>query len=429
MNKDRLRRILPQPLISLFKIIRGGYRAIFIFYETGIAPFIAFKMSFLLWPIFKACEACNLRFLTNHCDGIGHLVVETDNFFRKQLLNETDPKKKYILIRKSHDMSKQFVSMYRHKYNWAICNSALYYTTLPLLMRHPSLCLDCGLSRSKWHLLKRDEEVRDDALPPWPKILTKHKNLMEWEDRYRRKVKSSHLSPLRDYRNPDKRLDEWIQKCENKKIALIHLKTNTVNATAKITDAATYLPTIEYLTSLDYQLIFVGREKMPEIFKKYKILNYAESKIANFANDVSLFCRADLAITGGSGIFLLAECLNTPLLYINYWHLYRLPASQNAVCIPTLVQDSSRTLLKFSEQWNLYKSANDCRSEVFPAHQYEARNASDDEILSACQELIALNRNAIPLSPLQKKFTSSSDYYFGESRVSEYFLKKHKTLF
>lgn len=337
-------------------------------------------------------------------------------------------KKRYILIKKPRATAKQYLSIYRHEFHWAICSSALYYLTLPLLIRYPSIAVDCGLSRSKWHLLKSEDEEKNPTLPSWPKCITKHKNLTEWEDRAKRFVKSSEYFPLKTFKNHDNSLNTWMQKYENKKIALIHLKTNVGNATAKATDASTYHPTIEFLTSLDYQLVFVGREKMPDIFKKHDILNYAQSGIANFANDIALFNRADLAITAGSGIWLLAECLNVPFLFINYWHVYRIPASKNCVCLPTLVQNYSGSFLNFTEQWDLYKNANDSKAEIFPFHQFEARNATDDEILAACQELIELKRNDLPLNSLQKEFSEGSDYYFGNSRVSQYFLQKHKRL-
>lgn len=103
MIKAALLRILPASMISLLRIILRRYRALFVFYETSIAPFIAFRLSFLLWPIFKICETCNLCFLNNipDGDGIGHITVETDDFFRKRFLDEIDSKKEIHLNKKA----------------------------------------------------------------------------------------------------------------------------------------------------------------------------------------------------------------------------------------------------------------------------------------------------------------------------------------
>ncbi len=428
MNTATLKRLLPSPTISFLKAIRKCYRGIFKILETQVAPFVAFKLTFLIWPSYKICKSLNICFLANipDSDGVGHIVVESDDFMRRQFLKTLDSNKKYVLIKKSHWLSKEFIRLYKHKFDLAICSSFLYYLTLPLIIRYEDLRLDCGLSRTKWHKLNGSDEVISQELPTWPKTITKHKNLTEWEDRYRRRVQSSNFAPLKDFKKRDNRLDQFLGSSD--KIALLHIKTNISNATAKQTDSNTYLPTIEYLIANNYRLVFAGREKMPDLFKKYGILNYAESRIASFSNDIQLFNRSHLSIMCGSGIFLLAECLNINLLYINYWHLYRLPATRTSVCVPSLMQTRSRDFLKFSDQWNVYLNANDARSEVFPSDLYDAINASADEILKACQELVEIEKHNTELTPLQKKFNQGSDYYFGESRVSEYFLQKHKDL-
>jgi putative glycosyltransferase (TIGR04372 family) len=426
VNKNRLKSLLPKPLFSLLKATRDLYKKIFVALETRLLPFVAFQLTFSIWPLYKLCKSLNICFLANipDSDGVGHIIVETDDFMRRQLLNELDPNKKYILIKKSHWLSKEFIRLYKHKFHFTCCSSFLYYLTLPLIMKYDELSLDCGLSRTKWHPMPPSDLVQNKDLPTWPKIITKHKNLTEWEDRYRRRVRSSSFAPLKDFKRGDKQLDQFLAKTDQ--IALIHLKTNISNSTAQVTDCKTYLPTIEYLLNNKYQIVFCGREKIPELFKQYDILNYAESKVASFSNDIRLFNRAKLAITGGSGIFLIAECLNVDLLYVNYWHLYRLPATRNSVCIPSLVETHSGRMLPFREQWELYKQANDAQSELFPKDLFRGKNASEDEILEGCKELLHTKNDK--LTPLQMEFNRSADYYFGEPRVSEYFLQKYKSL-
>jgi putative glycosyltransferase (TIGR04372 family) len=420
--KALLKRLLPP---RLFSFLKKGYRALLAFPETYAAPFIAFRIPFVLWPLYKICQSLNICFLANipDSDGVGHILVEVDDFLRKRFLNELDRSKKYILIKKSHWLSKEFVTLYRHHFDWAICNTLLYYLTLPLIMRYETLRLDCGLSRSKWHPIPAKDQVLDQKLPSWPKIITKHRNLTEWENRYRRRVLSADFTPLRDFRGDDPLLNQFLKGCN--KIALLHLKTNISNATALPTDPNTYVPPIEYLLQNKYQLVFAGREKMPPLFQNYPILNYAESDLASFSNDIRLFSKARLAITGGSGIFFFAECLNIDLLYVNYWHIYRLPATPKCLCVPTLIQDTRGRLLSFAEQWDLYKRAPDAQSERFSTDHYFARNATAEEILQGCRELLEGNPT---LSPLQLKFKQASDYYCGEPRISDFFLQQHQHL-
>ena len=52
------------------------------------------------------------------------------------------------------------------------------------------------------------------------------------------------------------------------------------------------LESLEYLIENDYQLIFSGREKMPDQFKKYNMLNYANWSGATFENDLALVSKS-----------------------------------------------------------------------------------------------------------------------------------------
>lgn len=399
-------------------------------YLCGISPYIAFKLTFLLWPFFKILEHCDCCFLTNVSLGVGQIAPEIDNFLRKKRLNEIDVNKKYVLVIKRHSISLGIRKLYGNSFFRIICSSFLYYLTHPLLIRYPSITIECGLARAKWNFLKDSDASNEEGLPLWPKSQSKQKNLDDWKEMYQRRLDTPGFLPFQNYKKKLEELDALL-KSSKKKIALLHLKNGDIsNSNAKNTDPATYLPMIEYLISKEYLLVFVGREKMPKEFTNYGVINYSESSIASFANDIQLFAMADLAVTGGSGIFGLADIFEVPILYLNFWHLFRLPSSTNTVCVPTLAQNETGKPLKFAEQWDLYLHMRDAKKERFPLETFQPRNATADEILMGCKELIRTKNEGIEMSPLQKEFQKlGAAFYPGKARMSAHFLEQHKTLF
>ena len=96
------------------------------------------------------------------------------------------------------------------------------------------------------------------------------------------------------------------------KIALIHMKLHVINATAAQSDPSAYELAIRRLTDDGYQVVFVGREPFPPLFAKLGVLNYSESPVASYRHDVQLFAKASMAITAGSGISCLPDCMGKP---------------------------------------------------------------------------------------------------------------------
>jgi len=404
------------------RFVRIILNALSFSYETSVAPFLAFKLSFLFWPAYKLCRSKNCCFLINISEGVGHVISEVDNFLRKKFLEEIDVNKKYILIRKSAHLSRDFIPLYKNLFHFAISSSFLYYLTLPLIMRYPSITLDCGLSRSKWQLIENSETST------WPKITTKQQNTQEWSDYYQRFNKTEQFFPLMEFTGDDPALDNFIN-FKNDKIAIVHIKSNIINCTADKTDPKTYIPAIEFLKSLGYTLVFAGREKYPELFKDYGVINYAESNLRSFKNDIRLFSKADVAILAGSGIAFLAACYNVDLLYLNSWHIFRPLVGARSIFVPALVENLDGTPVKFLDQWNLYIHPQETEAEQFPFKTFRGRNATADEILIACQELFQLKEKDEGLTVLQKQLYKLSAAGLQGSRVSEFFLQRHKHLF
>ncbi|MDO8512127.1 MAG: TIGR04372 family glycosyltransferase [bacterium] len=415
---------------SFFKKLPSRIIILLMYYfEVTIAPFISKYLFFIYWPFYVFFLKTNYRFLFNIADGVGDNIPVLDNFFRARTLKELNPKIKYIMIRRNNDFCRTIVKLYGNLFAFSSSSNIFYCLILPMLMRYRNITLDAGLSRCKWYLPDREH----NSLPPrWQTnqyLVSKKETHQYWIDWYRRRSLTPNFFLLRSHIKEIKFNGSF--DTTNKKIALIHIKTDIVNATACVTNPDTYLPAINYLLNNNFFIVFVGREKMPEIFKQYNIYNYANSNEANFQNDLSLFCLAKLAITAGSGISYLADCFNTPCLFLNSWHIFKPPFSESCIQIPTLIADTTGKLLDFVDQANLYHSLPDKYNEIFPKDKFMAINASSEEILTGLKELISSNEKLLPITNEQKLFNQLDPngwLKYAKSRISQNFLMKHKGL-
>lgn len=409
-------------MIKLFKrTLRTGVE----FYESRIAPWIAKNARWTYWPLYWICRRHNICFVVNIAGGVGHIICELDYFFRKLKEKEIDTTKRYVWVRKSDPYSKACVDLYRENFWWTTCNYLLYELLLPLTIGYPEITLDSGLSRLKWQLDPNKNFHRPLKGQTYLHQLSKTEGIQLWEKYYELRNKEPSFFPLTE--GKFKLALPFLEK--DKKLALIHLKTDANNATALPTDPSTYLPAMQSLIERGYQLIFVGREKMPHIFQSLPIFNYSESIFANFRNDIELFNRSDLVITGGSGISFLADCYGKPYLYLNSWHLPMSMYSPRCIVVPTLVETKKGHLLKFLEQIQLYYDLEDKGAEMFPLKEYVPRNASGEEILNALEELLSLKDQPTSLQKQYKELNKNSPLYLAQANCSDSFLQKHRELF
>jgi len=212
------------------------------------------------------------------------------------------------------------------------------------------------------------------------------------------------------------------------RLALVHVKYHVGNATARPTDPRTYLPAIRWLQDQGYRVVMIGREKMPAEFAVLGVLDYANSSLACYRFDLELVAHAAIVITAGSGIAMMPDCMGVPLVYLNSWHIGMPLASERCVMVPTLVVErASGRLLTVAEQCNLYWALEDKGDEIFPAHDYEPRDATEDEALEAVKETLAAAPNDI-LTARQcnyRHLTLNEHEALVGARISQYFIDKH----
>lgn len=383
----------------------------------------------ILNTIYQDLKDKKICFVANIADGVGHWIAELDYFFRKQHLNEIDANY-FILIRKPNHLADTCLSYYGHKFDLAACDNNLYNLFLPITMHFHDITFDAGLSRLKWQMPK------DNYVPVTPDgqsyvhQINKKENRNDWERYYSSRSKTVDYYPLKI--NTTKEEVEIILKKRFKKIAIIHLKNASCNAAAAVTTSATYLPTILFLKKQGYTVVFGGREVMPREYRSLGVINYAESPQASFSNDFKLFSQASNTIMCASGVSLLSECLEIPLIYFNHWHIARVPFPKNSICVPSLVKEkkTGRTL-SFLEQILLYNNRPDVGAEIFPFEEYESINATAEDLLQSTIEMEDLIKNNTPMNDLQLKFNkihNEGQIVDTLSRISSHFVTTHQNL-
>jgi putative glycosyltransferase (TIGR04372 family) len=298
-------------------------------------------------------------------------------------------------------------------------------------MRFREITLDGGLSRLKWQLrddLTYDMPV-DDQTYLWQ--VSKSEGLRAWKAYFQLRAQTESHFPLRDGIGLDLDLVQFLGGTDAK-LALFHVKREVSNATAAPTAGEAYVPAMEYLRDLGYKLVFVGREVMPAEFRELGVLNYAQSPIASYRHDLQLFAVASIAVTAGSGIAFLPDCMGMPYVYADSWHVGMPMFSPRCVILPALVRDRlDGHLLTFEQQADLYWSLPDDGHESFPAERFEARNASGDEILEAVKEALSSRDQQFDSDPLQQSYKDVDArglLPFSKARVGAYFLRKHQSL-
>jgi len=211
-----------------------------------------------------------------------------------------------------------------------------------------------------------------------------------------------------------------------KKYVVIQIKTEKVNATFKILNPSSILKTIDYFLNKDYQIVFAGREKFPDIYSNKSIINYANSKYASALNDFLLVGHCSLVISSASGFCFIAENFDKPLLMIN-----TVAGAGNfgrrTIFLPTLLSQRSKVFNGKIQHLYLCTYGATMGRDIFD-DLYIVNMPSSEEIFMAAKELEGMLSDIVPsFTPLQKKISDDDGCPLlscGLSRISDFYLKK-----
>ncbi len=370
----------------------------------------------------------------------GHQIHELDYLLRKRQSGEIPRDGKYLWIQRNGLITESMVGVYRdhfRQYNLnMIAQDRLFAMTSQLLRMVPELGIDVGMSHIKNSVIKRDgmhvARFSDDL--------------------YYHVTNDSVMAAVRDYfrlREATPDFDPWkaarpaldgpmveLLRGKVERIALVHARSNSGNAGVPV-PPANLLPSLEYLRDLGFTVVKFGTEPCPEEFIRIGVINYSESPLRSFKNDVALMSHAQIALVNASGLENLLEIMDVPTVSYARWHLILAPYSKNTVVVPTLLFDPTRQkLLSFAEQVLFFRTRQEFWQGKsfgwhFPVDRFAPRVPQADEMLAAVQETYALGQEARGLTPAQERFRRLGEngvLSVAKCRVSEFFLERFDSL-
>ena len=412
--------------MNLYRVYRKIRARGVVIYERHILYFLIKYTPWAFLPLIWIIQLAKIRFVTNIALGVGHIVSDADHFLRLKKTGAIDPNLRYVLIFRNSALAAGFYEIYRHHFFYCTSSTFLYLLTFPLWNVRPEIQIDCGLSRLKNRLIGPNDVT---LFPPFQQRISKIDGYRNWINYYRLRAENRDYLPMRSGNFSGSDLEALFSNDD--RIALIQIKTRSMNATALPTDTETYLPALEFLMKLGIRLVKIGYEAMPDSFSSLGMIDYGLTPQARFSNDLRLVRRASIVLAT-SGVGWMPCVMDVPLVYANYWHIFNPPYSKQCIMVPTLVRRrSDDQILSFSDQFDLYIKKDEYGPELFPIDSYEPINASSDEILFAVKECLALAENEMPLTIHQRKYKMLDPegwLAYAESRISEYFINKHSDL-
>lgn len=317
---------------------------------------------------------------------VGHLTIEFDYLFRKFKINKNS---KIIVFASNNKNNFTIKKIFKNKFRIFICNNYLFYFIDKISENYfKDYFEDASLSACISHYSLNKKKYK-----------SLEKMMLAYSNYYKmRKFEGFFDKNIYDTKSIQKFLD---LNSVQKKIALIHIKEKVGNAVFETTNPITYVKSLEYLIENDYQLIFSGREKMPDLFKKYNMLNYANWPGATFENDLALVSKSSLVISYASGFANMPDLMNIPNIYLASWHIPLSLYSSNTIFLPSLFNKKNGQELKFFNQINMYLDTNH-KFDINKFNDLDCIVPNSDDILDAT--MFALNKNNKKYSDLETKF-------------------------
>jgi putative glycosyltransferase (TIGR04372 family) len=183
---------------------------------------------------------------------------------------------------------------------------------------------------------------------------------------------------------------ELRKRLEANKYAVVQIKAQTGNGTARILSGELYRPAFELLKDEGYSIILGGREPMPEEFKRFDVFDYPRSKFVNPKNDFFLFSRASVGLVSPSGAGLFCDTLGIPCCQIGSWTLLPHPSEKTLMVPSRLRERSTAKILTFSQQATSFRQVyHEVRGPgYFDTKTYEDIPPSPEEIRAGLHETL-----------------------------------------
>jgi len=394
-----------------YYLFLSKYESFYKYIYFNLIKFISFPFLLILYPLYKYLYKKKIFFLADIMSGVGHLIPEFDFFYLRY-----NNFKKVIFINNGHQNYKLITS----NHNFYKIYSGKYFIFFLLFLNfYPRLNL-----------------ISSQTLPDHKRyfnIFSNRYNTSYYFKYYNRylKLRKKRDSFFKLYAE-NKRSKNIFLKLKKKKIACIHYRENISTAVPQISNPNNYIKSIKYLINKDYDIYFIGRENMPNSFKKLNIINYAANPNITIDDDLNLIYASDVNIVCGSGISYLPDVLDKKYLYINSWHISR-PGGigKFSIFVPSIIKNiSTKKILSFSSQAILENRGKHYQSQYLNKSYYQMIHPSEEEIYRGLIELLDIEFNKQTQFQLDFKKVIKKYGWDGssDSRISNFFLNKNQNL-
>ena len=384
--------------------------------------------------VVRYLEANNGKLVINiGTAAVGHVLQEFDYFARLKFLGKVAPDGAYLYMGAYEERAACLLEMYGD----ALCSAVVFSDMAPEMVRsvalfRPDLTVDVGTSSSKCAPIEGRTLTDDFDSHGRIKYNSQHTDLLRDQRGFaKRRFESYEYNPLQRHFEMPPDLEALVD-LRGRRVALIQIKEIFSSGTPEPTKTETYLPALRYLRDLDYQLVFFGRERMPEPFSELGVINYANSPLATFKNDLILSSNASFALVSSSGISQFPDLMCIPYVMVNGWMLSAQPPSHLCVAAPALARSlETGELLTFSDQVRQYMST----GTHFPLELLEPVQPDEEDTSAAVIEALELEKSPKGMNADQLRFKAiaiENDSIglapYTLSRVSSAFLQRHQQL-
>lgn len=370
----------------------------------------------------------------------GHQIQELDYFLRKHRAGDIPRGNKYLWVQRGGLITQTLVDVYNEHFRQfglgMLARDDYFRMACEITRMAPELGIDVGLSHLKNSVVSRENTFIARYAEELYYHITNDQVVQTYKDYYRLRSLTEDFDPWTPAAPAiDGPLADLLGGPAGQ-LAVIHFRVGLGNAGVGI-PAENMFSLLEFLRDSGFTVVKIGTEPFPEEFGRFGVVNYSESPLRSFRNDLALLCHAKLAVINASGLENLPEIIGVPTVSYARWHLPLNPYSEKAVVVPTLLYDPVRQrVLTFAEQILFFKTRQEFWQGAFfgwhfPIDRFIPRVPQADEMLSAAQEALALGTAPQPVSAAQlrlRQLDENGVLALAKSRVSEFFLERFEAL-
>ena len=358
----------------------------------------------------------NAKLIINIAQGVfGHIITEIDNYLRMRIHENIGSENPCLFLGEDENLTVELLSLYEGVFEAVSLDHIHKVTGDHVANCHPDLTLDVGMSSYKIAPPSRGyayaEHIHNTVFYRTGFINGSYRDHIQY---YKRLNATAKFQPMRLEVPCPEQLRTFVDR-NARPIVLIQQRQEISAANKIIASDKLYEPAIEYLEDSGFTVVFVGREVLPDSWKKLGVIDYANSQFANLQNDFHLFRLASLALLSASGTNWLAEIQATPYLQINNAQGASPPFSRYSITLPSMwthIEDNKMCTALEQIHHNFTYGA----GSVPGMH---TQSVDADDILEGIQELENLIKEWRPPSSLQNKWVEiGNDLWQSKSTIN-----------